>query len=288
MKLKLAYCIALSAVVLAACSSGDDSANDVPIDSQPPAEDLINALNARSFAIDMLEVNDILEFSGLLLPVTVAQTEAEANSCASQGAYSLTNTASGSSARFENCDLIDGQDIVLNGSLGIITRSGSLTSNTYAIDLDYQAFTAARNGRSVSVTGQLAVISDDSSIMFNSGSLTVNDSQGDVIFTQLSLTQGRGTSQATPRSIDYTAQFSRFLVSPVTVLAADLAGSSAACPQQGSITVTATDNTSLSISASGGQSMLLEAGETSETINCTEVSKLIVENGIVPPPPPTN
>jgi hypothetical protein len=291
---------AVVALLLVSCSGSDNNssgaaANDgngseVP-GTNPDATPLINALNARNLAIDLLEVVDITHYLGVDLPDAVLQLTAGDQPCAGAGSYTATTGDEQVDVKFSDCQLSVDSPAVLAGNMLLNIVSGDVTGDEHVFAITYGTMFSVTNGqRIVSADGQLGVSSTAGSRAMNSDALALNDSQGDILLTMLDSVETEVGAGAVTIDIAVEANLSRFGIEVVVATPAGLTGSSVSCPETGTMTIMAADGSVVSVEGAAGDNVLISQNANLDTVNCAEIATLADAGGqntvLVPPEAP--
>jgi len=252
-----------------------ESEGDVPINGAPPGVPIITPLNSRSVAIDVLESGGIIEFAGYSVTNALRNLPLVDANCSAGGRYSITESVEDTVFELAECNLFDDKAVLLSGTIKVTPNLANQENESTAATWAFSNFTASHDGRVVGIVGDLKQLITSDTISLNSENLEINDNQGLITFTKLDTTLNSQNGVIKGRELQHVAVFSRFSSTAFTLSATNLGGANHGCPEQNELTTIASDNTKLTISASGGNSVLITTDDRTDTINCSEISQLV-------------
>ncbi|ASJ74558.1 hypothetical protein [Granulosicoccus antarcticus] len=289
-------------ILLASCSSSDgtpavddgDTPVDQPgevIDTDPTVTPLIMALNSRNLGIDVLEFIDTLNYTSIVIPESILTLSIGEQDCASGGRYTALAQESQTEFNFSDCSLSATGSSPLTGQLSITTNGSDTSAETRDIDVRYESGFAIQNGqRVVTIEGRFLTVSTDNEVSVSSDSLIINDNQGDLTVTTLQYGKTATENAQSTISVESNINSSRFGFTFDLSTSPNMTANQIFCPTAGTLIVTATDSSTLTVQGAEGDNVLIGSDTDLDTVNCSEISSL--ENNsnqtvvITPPAPP--
>jgi len=230
---------------------------------------------------------DIALFAGNTMATGAAALPDGELGCNSTGNVVTTNRENGREIQFENCDFFIDDPAALNGQLLLGEPQTEAEQELNVKRLSFNEFSVTSGNRVVRIDGVVNhSITADGNTIVTSSELMAQDENGAVSFSDISI-DSRGSTGNNERLVaSYTASFQRFATT-LSILTENFAGGIASCPLSGELNVQSDDGSMVTLEASGGESLVMQFGEVSDTINCEEILTVLNATGeaIVSPPP---